>query len=75
MSSLDIPGDLVTKSPALPMQGPRFNPWLRNWIPHAQLRKQHPATKRAHEIMTLCQTLYMDINLFEMGTYLKGVTK
>ena len=74
-SSLDFPGDPVAKGPAFPMQGPRFNPWLGNQILLEHLRRQHPATKRSHMIMTLCQTLYRDIYPFEMGRYLKGVTK
>ena len=57
ISSLDFPGDPVAKGPAFPMQGPRFNPWLGNQILLAHLRRQRPATKRSHMIMTLCQTL------------------
>ena len=34
-----IPGSPVAKTPSSQCKGPRFNPWLGNWFPHATTKK------------------------------------
>ena len=41
----DFPGGPVAKTPGSQCRGPRFNPWLGNWIPHATTKSLHPTAK------------------------------
>ena len=41
----DFLGNPVAKTPCFYCKGPRFNPWLGNWIPHAPIKSSHAATK------------------------------
>ena len=44
----DFPGSPVAKTLRFQCKGPRFDPWLGNWIPHATAKSLHAATKTWH---------------------------
>ena len=42
---LGFPAGPVAKT-VLPMQGPGFDPWAGNWIPHASTKSLHAIAKK-----------------------------